>query len=81
MRCSGCSGPTSAALYIRSTTLSENQYDPKFMAIAITNANIRPNRPPSISPISSSNALSRVNSSAVLKVFPIFLFRSSGSRF
>ncbi len=69
--CSGCSGPTSLARYIRRTILSENQYEPKFMTIAKPNASTRPCWPPSRSPMTSSRALSSPSSAVVFKVLPI----------
>ena len=50
--------PTSCALYMRRTILSENQYEPKFMTTAKTNAMTRPFAPPSSSPITRSRPLS-----------------------
>ena len=71
IRYSGCSGPTGSARYILSTIRSENQYEPKFIATAMTKANIKPLEPPNHSPSASSRPLSRPSSRTVLTVFPI----------
>src|SRR4051794_3388964 len=53
---------------MRSTILSENQYDAKLVPTANRNPNIRPPAPPSACPIIISSALIVPNSSAVLTV-------------
>ena len=61
-------GPTSAARYIRSTILSENQYETKLVTTAKRKPRTRPCAPPSASPRNSSSALIAPSSSAVLTV-------------
>src|SRR3989442_15203112 len=58
------------------TILSENQYDPKFIATAKKNPKIRPWPPPSISPRNMTSALSAPSSSAVLTTLLIYLLYS-----
>src|SRR5258708_847236 len=66
-------GPTSCALYIRRTILSENQYDAKFVATAKTKPMTMPPAPPSASPMNKSNALIVPSSSAVFTVLFIWM--------
>jgi hypothetical protein len=47
---------------MRRTILSENQYDPKFMIAANTNARTSPFDPPNAPPMASSSPLSRPRS-------------------
>ena len=65
MRYSRWSGPTSCALYIRRTILSENQYQRKLVTTANRKPIIMPCAPPSAPPTKSSSALSTPSSSAV----------------
>src|SRR6185295_6812340 len=62
------------ASYILSTILSENQYEPKFIATAKKKPKMRPCPPPSISPMNMSKALSAPSSSAVFTTLDIWLF-------
>ncbi len=64
----GDPGPTSWALYSRSTILSENQYEPRFVATASTKPNISPCAPPSTSPRNRNRALIAPSSNAVFTV-------------
>src|SRR5512144_2976110 len=56
---------------MRSTILSENQYETKFITTANTKATIRPPAPPKNSPMASRTALRRPRSRAVL--MPLFM--------
>ncbi len=58
---------------MRSTILSENQYDPAFIISANANAITRPCCPPSASPIARNRRLISVSSSAVLNQFVIMM--------
>lgn len=51
---------------MRSTNLSENQYEKKFMPIAITSAIVMPRAPPIMPPITMNNAVIAAISIAVL---------------
>src|SRR5215207_2523725 len=56
---------------MRRTILSENQYDPKFMTTAKTNAIMRPWPPPASSPMTSRSPLNSPRSIAVLNTLAI----------
>src|SRR5262245_28365521 len=59
---------------MRRTILSENQYDPRFIRAANTNAVIIPFGPPMYSPMSSSRPLRAPSRRVVFKAFGMSLF-------
>jgi hypothetical protein len=65
---------------MRSTILSENQYDPKFMASEITKKITAPLAPPTAPPTAISKPLSAASNTAVLRLFiaPLLLVRWCG---
>src|SRR6476659_7430786 len=58
---------------MRRTILSENQYDPRFMTAAKTNAIMRPFEPPATSPMTSNSPLRSPSSSAVFTPFAMIV--------
>src|SRR5262249_58536419 len=64
---SRCPGPTSCARYMRRTSLSENQYDTKFMTPATIRPISIPFVPPNAWPSARSSPLSRPSNNAVFR--------------
>src|SRR3954468_1726114 len=67
-------GPTSCALYMRSTILSDHQYEAKFVPTANRKPMNIPPTPPSACPMNMSSALIVPSSSAVFTILFIVSF-------